>query len=258
MFIHVVDMWFASLETLFQWCWSQQGFIPVAPETSDDSTIYVKAGDDVSISCTIIANPEPAHKWYIEGNQVTGLISMTATSNKNEYVSVLTITGIGDARFGDYQCSASNLLGTDSTTFHLFKQGNAICSHVLSCCVENQHWFCLLVVPSTPERVLVTFVSHSVITVQWVAPFDGGVPIDYFIIRYRHSGNQWQRELTTGLSYMIRNLEPHTSYTIEVAAQNDIGIGLAAVQTAVTHRMSLYYWHCRTAARTATVCLFQV
>ena len=93
------------------------------PKTSVDSTMYFREGKDATVNCVIISNPEPTVTWHFLNNPASGLIDFIQTSNKNEYISALTIRSISHDEFGSYECKASNILGMDSTTFHLLKQG---------------------------------------------------------------------------------------------------------------------------------------
>ena len=96
--------------------------ILVAPTTPEDSDLYVRVGGDIEITCVIVSNPKPAVSWSFGDQLLTDLIHLNKMSTKNKYNSSLIIKSITDGEIGDYQCTASNLLGTSSTTFHLIKQ----------------------------------------------------------------------------------------------------------------------------------------
>ncbi|XP_052806549.1 hemicentin-2-like [Mya arenaria] len=69
-------------------------------------------------------------------------------------------------------------------------------------------------------------ITDSSITVEWLPGFDGRLP-QTFVVQYRdYSSSEWQESanIHVGQSYhIITNLQPGTTYQIQVYAKNDIG-----------------------------------
>ncbi|XP_062499372.1 hemicentin-1-like [Corticium candelabrum] len=190
-----------------------QLIVQVVPKTSVDSTMYFREGKDATVNCVIISNPEPTVTWHFLNNPASGLIDFIQTSNKNEYISALTIRSISHDEFGSYECKASNILGMDSTTFHLLKQ----------------------VIPGVPGRLHVLDRSPFVVTLEWESPSDGGTPILRYRVEYSVFGrNEWHQETTIELRHTVRDLEPKTKYEVRISAVNAVGLGPYAVVMTTT------------------------
>lgn len=193
-----------------------QLIVQVAPTTKpSDLDIYVRVGSNVTMTCSITSNPKPVVSWYIGGQFFSPVTNLMKLPSKNEYISTLSIDGIGDKDIRDYQCIARNLLGSSSTTFRWIKQ----------------------VVPDMTIIHHVEVLSQHEINVQWNRPWNGGTPIKHFIIQYRpsHISNEsWVEQTTSEQIYTITDLQPQTSYHIQVSAVNAIGTGESGVTNATT------------------------
>ena len=82
--------------------------------------------------------------------------------------------------------------------------------------------------PARPAAPAVRVASSGSINVSWVAPSDGGAPIDDYDVRYRLGSSgpwkSWPRS-GTGTSTRITGLAAKTSYEVQVRAGNSVGKG---------------------------------
>ncbi|KAI5090985.1 intercellular adhesion molecule 5 precursor [Silurus meridionalis] len=79
------------------------------PEIQLAKTLEVKTGNDVSLNCTAIGNPEPEVRWSFR-NQFKTNWSRQA---------ILKITKAESDHGGQYTCTATNKLGSQTATVSL-------------------------------------------------------------------------------------------------------------------------------------------
>lgn len=118
--------------------------------------------------------------------------------------SVLIITHITSSDYGNYDCEASNELGSSKITVKL---------DVTS-------------VPDTPSSLKVANVTHDSVTLTWVPGFDGGMKASYRIRHRRVEDSTYKYEdvvPTNATQYTIRGLEVNTQYVFSVMAMNKLG-----------------------------------
>ena len=82
--------------------------------------------------------------------------------------------------------------------------------------------------PSEPQKPTVSKVSSTSVKLKWAVPdMDGGVPIlSYQIEMWQDGFDQWQPIVQQPRTYfVVKTLEPSTSYKFRVSAVNKYGFG---------------------------------
>ncbi|KAI5620893.1 intercellular adhesion molecule 5 precursor, partial [Silurus asotus] len=83
------------------------------PEIHLAKTLEVKTGNDVSLNCTAIGNPEPEVRWTFRGQFKTN----------GSRQAILKITNAKSDHGGQYTCNATNKLGSKTATVLLKIKG---------------------------------------------------------------------------------------------------------------------------------------
>ena len=89
----------------------------------EDSVVI--AGSTVMLTCVAFGEPLPSITWSLDGANVTNdtrteIIEMRTTRNGRPFIkSVLQICEVGESDAGRYNCTAVNVVNTDSTDFSL-------------------------------------------------------------------------------------------------------------------------------------------
>lgn len=118
--------------------------------------------------------------------------------------SILYITHVTSADYGNYECVARNELGFSTVSPRL---------EVTSA-------------PDTPTLLTVVNVTHDSVTLTWTPGFDGGMKASYRI-RYRQvsdDGYKYEDVIPSNVtSYVIRGLNVNTQYVFSIMASNKLG-----------------------------------
>ena len=88
------------------------------PSISTDNANLTKLFPDiaVSLSCVSSGVPQPAEQWYKDGMILQhGIGGVSITNHLN--ASDLVVSDSSGTQGGDYNCSASNIAGTNSKKF---------------------------------------------------------------------------------------------------------------------------------------------
>ena len=123
---------------------------------------------------------------------------------------------------------------TDSLSSHLFEDLQAGTYYEVRISARNSIGFGASVVgavtlpTAVPETPAVPTLSPSAtaLSVSWSAPFDSGLEITGYSVRYRTGTDAWTTEdVGQSLAYSIAGLEKNTSYEVQVRATNEDGNG---------------------------------
>ncbi|KAH9519064.1 hypothetical protein Btru_009029 [Bulinus truncatus] len=78
-------------------------------------------GKGTVLACEVVANPHPVSGWRRNGKVLTQSTNhyVVAFNEKNKIILNLKIHNVQEADYGEYECFAENLLGSDSETMIL-------------------------------------------------------------------------------------------------------------------------------------------
>nr|ADV17403.1 neural cell adhesion molecule 1 isoform 1 [Oncorhynchus mykiss] len=178
-----------------------------APKIQGSVTVYTWEGNAANISCEVLAHPGASVVWFRDGQQ----LSSTNTTNVKIYntpaVSYLEVTPDSQNDFGSYNCTATNLIGTESKEFLLIQAD----------------------VPSAPAIERVEPFSSTVVVEFEEPDASGGVAILKYRAEWRMKGQDWtsrEYDAEDGLSMItIVGLKPETFYEVKMSAINGKGEG---------------------------------
>lgn len=167
------------------------------------------AGDSGRITCRSQASPLARYSWARSGSPIrantTGKYYTTFRQiDSLVSESVLIITHVTSADYGNYECVAKNDLGFATVSPRL---------EVTSA-------------PDSPSLLSILNVTHDTVIVHWVPGFDGGMRANYRLrFRKMDSDNYKYEDVLpyNATQYTIRDLEPDTAYVFSVMAMNKLG-----------------------------------
>ncbi|KAA0715592.1 Neural cell adhesion molecule 2 [Triplophysa tibetana] len=182
--------------------------IEYAPKFQTNHTIFFSwEGNRVNISCDVMSNPPATMLWRRDKLTIPseGVGNMRVHSTPGR--SLLEVTPMSDRDFGRYNCTARNNIGMRFQEFILAQAD----------------------VPSNPYSVRLNSVAQRVATVTFIKPDShGGVPISHYLVKYKDiSSHDWKDVKSQGTQtiVLLTNLEPNTTYELQVAAVNGKGQG---------------------------------
>uniref|UniRef100_A0A663M0H9 Neural cell adhesion molecule 1 n=1 Tax=Athene cunicularia TaxID=194338 RepID=A0A663M0H9_ATHCN len=164
--------------------------VQYAPKLQGPVAVYTWEGNQVNITCEVFAYPSAVISWFRDGQ----LLPSSNYSNIKIYntpsASYLEVTPDSENDFGNYNCTAVNRIGQESSEF-------------------------ILVQADTPSSPSIDRVEPYSSTAQ--VEFDepeatGGVPI----LKYKA---EWRGMIT------ITGLKPETTYSVRLSAVNGKGVG---------------------------------
>ncbi|GLD74465.1 neural cell adhesion molecule 1-like isoform X1, partial [Lates japonicus] len=178
-----------------------------APKILGPVTAYTWEGNPANISCEVEAHPGASVVWFRDGLQLPSANVTNTKIYNTPTISYLEITPESQNDFGSYNCTATNVMGTESKEFLLIQAE----------------------VPSSPEIQQVEPFSSTAV-VEFEEPDSmGGVPIIKYRVEWRLPGQAW-----TGREYdaeedmtriTIVDLKPETTYEVRMSAINGKGEG---------------------------------
>lgn len=188
---------------------NQHMFLEVryAPKVQGRVAWYTWEGNPVNISCEVEAHPGASVIWFRDGLQVPTANTTNLKIYNTPTVSYLEVTPDSQNDFGSYNCTATNVMGSESREFLLIQAD----------------------VPSSPEIELVDPFSSTAIIAFEEPAATGGVPIIKYKVQWRLPGQDW-----TGKEYnaddaltkiAITGLKPETFYEVKMSAINGKGEG---------------------------------
>ncbi|XP_058484342.1 neural cell adhesion molecule 1a isoform X2 [Solea solea] len=178
-----------------------------APKILGAVATYTWEGNAANISCEVEAHPGASVVWFRDGLQLPSANMTNVKIYNVQAISYLEVTPESQYEFGSYNCTATNLMGSESKEFLLIQAE----------------------VPSSPEIIQVEAFSSTAV-VEFKEPDSlGGVPIIKYIVEWRLTGQDW-----TGKEYKaeddmtevtITGLKPETTYEVKISAVNGKGEG---------------------------------
>ncbi|MEQ2263173.1 hypothetical protein XENORESO_004043, partial [Xenotaenia resolanae] len=153
---------------------TQQVFLEVryAPKIMGFVAAYTWEGNPVNISCEVTSNPRASVIWFRDGTELPSGNSTNIKIFNTPTISHLEITPESQNDFGSYNCTATNVIGTESKEFLLIQAE----------------------VPSSPKIEEVQPFSSTAV-VEFEEPNSlGGVPILKYRVEWRLPGKEWSSE----------------------------------------------------------------
>uniref|UniRef100_A0A8C1D922 Neural cell adhesion molecule 1a n=1 Tax=Cyprinus carpio carpio TaxID=630221 RepID=A0A8C1D922_CYPCA len=178
-----------------------------APKIQGPAAVFTWDGNPANITCEALAHPAASVLWFRDGL----LLPSANTTNVKIYntpsASFLEVTPESQNDFGSYNCTATNVIGTESKEFILVQAD----------------------VPSAPSIERVEPYSSTAMVEFDEPASSGGVPILKYKAEWRIAGQDWtdkEYEAEDGLnSITIFGLKPETTYEVKISAINGKGEG---------------------------------
>ncbi|XP_050570997.1 neural cell adhesion molecule 1 isoform X1 [Cygnus atratus] len=184
--------------------------VQYAPKLQGPVAVYTWEGNQVNITCEVFAYPSAVISWFRDGQ----LLPSSNYSNIKIYntpsASYLEVTPDSENDFGNYNCTAVNRIGQESSEFILVQADT----------------------PSSPSIDRVEPYS-STARVEFDEPeATGGVPILKYKAEWRALGEgEWHSRLYDAKEanmegmITISGLKPETTYSVRLSAVNGKGVG---------------------------------
>ncbi|CAN8199071.1 unnamed protein product [Coccothraustes coccothraustes] len=184
--------------------------VQYAPKLQGPVAVYTWEGNQVNITCEVFAYPSAVISWFRDGQ----LLPSSNYSNIKIYntpsASYLEVTPDSENDFGNYNCTAVNRIGQESSEFILVQADT----------------------PSSPSIGRVEPYSSSA-QVEFDEPeATGGVPILRYKAEWRALGEgDWHsrlydaKEANAEGTVTITGLKPETTYAVRLSAVNGKGVG---------------------------------
>ncbi|XP_059489683.1 cell adhesion molecule Dscam2-like isoform X2 [Neocloeon triangulifer] len=171
----------------------------------------VRRGSTAKLQCKASGDNPIMVKWQKENSHLdihSISIKNSTLTQENGLISELLIYDTKRTDSGVYTCFASNDFGHDQMAIHLLVQD----------------------APAKPTNLRILEYESRKVTFEWNQEQDGNSPITRYVVSYRalHGvGSQVSQQVVDGsqTSTTVSNLLPDTSYTIQVAAENQLGVG---------------------------------
>nr|ALR85666.1 neural cell adhesion molecule 1 isoform 140a [Oncorhynchus mykiss] len=178
-----------------------------APKIQGSVTVYTWERNAANISCEVLAHPGASVVWFRDGQQLPSANTTNVKIYNTPAISYLEVTPDSQNDFGSYNCTATNLIGTESKEFLLIQAD----------------------VPSAPAIERVEPFSSTVVVEFEEPDASGGVAILKYRAEWRMKGQDWtsrEYDAEDGLSMItIVGLKPETFYGVKMSAINGKGEG---------------------------------
>ncbi|XP_068457206.1 neural cell adhesion molecule 1a isoform X1 [Clinocottus analis] len=178
-----------------------------APKILGTVTVYTWEGNAANISCEVEAHPGASVVWFRDGLQLPSANTTNMKIYNTPTVSYLEITPDSQNDFGSYNCTATNLMGSESKEFLLIQAE----------------------VPSSPEIEQVEPFSSTAVVSFEEPDSMGGVPIIKYRVEWRMQGRDWtskEHDANDDMTAItIFGLKPETTYEVKMSAINGKGEG---------------------------------
>ncbi|XP_029957045.1 neural cell adhesion molecule 1a isoform X1 [Salarias fasciatus] len=185
-----------------------------APKILGEVTAYTWEGNPANITCEVEAHPGASLVWFRDGLQLPSANTTNMRIYNTPTISYLEITPDSQNDFGSYNCTATNVMGSESKEFLLIPAD----------------------VPSSPQIQQVEPFSSTAV-VEFEEPDSmGGVPIIKYIVEWRLLGEEWtgrefEAEDADMASITIMGLKPESTYEVKMSAINGKGKGESSLLT---------------------------
>ncbi|XP_060746511.1 neural cell adhesion molecule 1a isoform X1 [Tachysurus vachellii] len=178
-----------------------------APKIQDTVAKLTWEGNAANLTCETLAHPSASVQWFRDGLPLPAVNTTNVKIYSTHTMSYLEVTPESQSDFGSYNCTATNVLGSDSKEFML------IAADVPSAPVIDR-------VEPYPSTAMVEFDEPE---------SDGGVPILKYRAEWRTKGQDWVSKVYSveeGISsIIIVGLKPETEYEVMMSAINGKGEG---------------------------------
>lgn len=178
-----------------------------APKIQGTVSVFTWEGNAANLSCDVLAHPSASVTWARDGVHLPALNTTNIKIYNSPNGSHLEVTPESQSDFGNYNCSATNAIGSDSKEFVLIPAE----------------------VPSTPT------IDHiepnpSTARVEFEEPeSSGGVPVLKYKVEWKTESQNWISkvyDVVEGVGYItIEGLKPETKYEVRMSAINGKGEG---------------------------------
>ncbi|XP_069804832.1 neural cell adhesion molecule 1 isoform X1 [Dendropsophus ebraccatus] len=187
--------------------------VQYAPKIKGPVVIYTWEGNPVNITCEVLAYPTAKVSWLRDGQLLPSSNSSNIKIYNTQFASSLEINPDSESDFGNYNCTAVNSVGQESSEFILVQAET----------------------PSSPTIVRVESYSSTAMVEFEEPDSTGGVPILKYKAEWKPTGAEtWQtsnfsaQDESSESSITIGGLRPETSYVVRLSAINGKGIGDAS------------------------------
>ncbi|XP_075047452.1 neural cell adhesion molecule 1 isoform X4 [Mixophyes fleayi] len=184
--------------------------VQYAPKIRGPVVIYTWEGNPVNITCEVLAYPTARVSWLRDGQLLPSSNFSNIKIHNSPFASSLEINPDSESDFGNYNCTAVNSVGQESSEFILVQAET----------------------PSSPNILRVESYSSTAMVEFEEPDSTGGVPILKYKADWRlkvaetwHSSNFSARDESSEGSLTIVGLRPETSYVVKLSAVNGKGIG---------------------------------
>uniref|UniRef100_A0A8C9T1J5 Neural cell adhesion molecule 1a n=1 Tax=Scleropages formosus TaxID=113540 RepID=A0A8C9T1J5_SCLFO len=178
-----------------------------APKIQGLVTVYTWEGNAANISCEVLAHPGAVVMWFRDGQQLPSANTTNVKIYNTPAVSFLEVTPDSQTDFGSYNCTATNIIGSESKEFLLIQAD----------------------VPSAPTIEQVEPYSSTALMRFDEPDATGGVPVLKYKVLWRAVGQvDWtsrEYEADDGNTITIVGLKPETNYEVKMSAINGKGEG---------------------------------
>ncbi|XP_077089269.1 neural cell adhesion molecule 1a isoform X9 [Siphateles boraxobius] len=178
-----------------------------APKIQGPVAVYTWEGNPANLTCEALAHPGASISWFRDGQMLPNANTTNVKIYNTPTVSFLEVTPVSQNDFGDYNCTATNVIGTESKDFILIQAD----------------------VPSAPSIERLEPYSSTAMVEFDEPKSDGGVPILKYKAEWRIAGQEWmdrEYEVEDGLNLItIVGLKPETTYELKLSAINGKGEG---------------------------------
>ncbi|XP_068096859.1 neural cell adhesion molecule 1 isoform X3 [Hyperolius riggenbachi] len=184
--------------------------VQYAPKIKGPVVVYTWEGNPVNITCEVLAYPAARVSWLRDGQLLPSSNFSNIKIHSTPLASSLEINPDSESDFGNYNCTAVNSVGQESSEFILVQAET----------------------PSSPNILRVESYSSTAMVEFEEPDSTGGVPILKYKAEWRlataetwHTANFSARDESSEGSLTITGLKPETSYVVKLSAINGKGIG---------------------------------
>uniref|UniRef100_A0A8C2HXH1 Neural cell adhesion molecule 1b n=1 Tax=Cyprinus carpio TaxID=7962 RepID=A0A8C2HXH1_CYPCA len=181
-----------------------------APKILGSVTVYTWEGNPANISCEVLAHPSDVSiTWQRDGFQLPNANTSNIKIYNTPSASYLEVNPESQSDFGNYNCTASNEIGTESKEFIVIPAD----------------------VPSAPSITQVQPYSSTAQVLFEEPESTGGVPVLKYRAEWRAVGRgKWVQRVyevkDAGLSSVtVTGLKPENDYEVKMSAINGKGEG---------------------------------
>ncbi|XP_055948883.1 cell adhesion molecule Dscam2-like isoform X4 [Argiope bruennichi] len=171
----------------------------------------VRKGETVHLICTAYGETPITLVWtkdrQIFNIRTESRYSEVQKDHEDGVASEVTIISADRRDSALFTCTASNEYGRDETNFQVVVQER----------------------PDSPRNMEIKELTSRTVTLTWVQPYSGNLPLTRYIVQLKRQDEQWleqTKSLTvpvTESSTVLGDLMPVTTYNIRILAENSLG-----------------------------------